>query len=299
VIETLHGFSGLVRDLSKPEFLNQCWRKRHWYRAPDPALLDESMMMIGGPDINGLATRSTGINVYVEFKNIFRAQSPELPLYLYQHHGATLYMYVEKPQKEGTVPRNDAPETPLSKARREIARTLGCNALYASVFAVRPPTLGTPMHFDNNENITVQLRGTKRWSIASAPVVPHCVVGAEWNEQLFGGRRRLSEFQFEEVLMEPGAALYVPRGHLHEVSAVGDEENLSFNLSVPVINWTDDIVASLREMALEVESLRQSPNAHDGDLTTQAATALEQVRAILDGMQADQLVARVRRRLVQ
>ncbi len=98
--------------------------------------------------------------------------------------------------------------------------------------------------------------------------------------------------------MEPGAALYVPRGHLHEVTVVGNDECLSFNFSVDPITWTDDIVAALREISLDEEVLRECPNALDADLVTRAETAIERARGILSAIDAAQLVARVRHRLV-
>jgi hypothetical protein len=308
------GFSRFVGELSGPVFLEQHWRKRPWFRAPDRDLLADCMEMIGGPDVPGLVARAVGISAYDELKNIFRVHSPELARYLYEQLGLTLYMYLLKPspsQRSGgtarqgrrlgarTAPGPDATETGLSKAQRAIGRALGCgHSVYASVFAVRPPTAGTPLHCDNNENLTVQLRGTKRWRIASTPVVPGCVVAGEWNEDKPFGGRRLDEFEFEDVLMEPGAALYVPRGHLHEVTVVGDDECLSFNLSVDPITWTDDIVAALREIALDEEILRHCPNALDADLTAEAATAIERVRGILNGIDAQSLVGRVRQRFL-
>ena len=37
------------------------------------------------------------------------------------------------------------------------------------VFAVRGAHV-TPWHFDSQHNFTVQLRGTKRWSVRAAPI---------------------------------------------------------------------------------------------------------------------------------
>lgn len=308
------GFFRFVNDLSGPAFLEQHWRKRAWCRAPDRDLLDDCLEIIGGPDVAGLVARSVGISAYDELKNILRVHSPELARYLYERLGVTLYMYLRKPApstkyggtaRQGrrlgarTAPEADASEVALSEAQRAIGHALGCgDSLYASVFAVRPPTRGTTLHCDNNENLTVQLRGTKRWRIASTPVVPYCVVAGEWNEERPFGGRSLSEFEFEEFLMEPGAALYVPRGHLHEVTVVGNDECLSFNLSVDPVTWTDEIVAAVRDVALDEEVLRQCPNALDADLVTGAERAIERVRGILNALDAERLVARVRHRLL-
>ncbi len=237
--ERQSGLSRFVGDLSGPVFRDQHWRRRPWFRAADRDLLDDCMEIIGGPDVPGLVARSVGISAYDELKNIFRVHSPELAQYLYERLGITLYMYLRKPSpspkyggtaRQGrrlgarTAPEVDPSEAALSKAQRAIGRALGCgDSLYASVFAVRPPTPGTTLHCDNNENLTVQLRGTKRWRIASTPVVPHCVVAGQWNEERPFAGRSLSEFEFEEVLMEPGGALDVPPGHLPHVQVLGTD----------------------------------------------------------------------------
>jgi hypothetical protein len=317
------GFSGFLSELSGQDFLDRHWRKRVWFRDVDERLSQDCAALIGGTDLGVLVARSVVINAYREFKDIFQVRTPELALYMYRELGATLYMYLEKGDSaraylERTVaggpastagmrdPSNAASDaaqghgasTALTKARHAIARALGCNTPYASTFAARASSVGTPLHCDNNENLTVQLRGTKRWRIASSPVVPHCVVAGEWDASRPLGGRALSEFDFEEVVMTPGAALYVPRGHLHEVTTVGDEETLSFNISVPVISWMDEIVAALSQAALGVEGLRRCPNTLDTALTAQAAAALEKVREILGDINAQQLVTRARRRLL-
>jgi 50S ribosomal protein L16 3-hydroxylase len=134
----------------------------------------------------------------------------------------------------------------LGLARNAVARTI----LYAS-----PPGGGNSPHFDANANIVVQLRGTKRWTLAPNLHVP-CPTD-RWamnmgppSPELAGYLEaplpeQLPEEGAEVVALEPGSVLFVPRGYWHATEASEDTLALNFTYSQPT--WADVVCAALRQ----------------------------------------------------
>lgn len=118
--------------------------------------------------------------------------------------------------------------------------------LYAS-----PPGAGVAPHFDRNENLTIQLVGTKRWAVAGNRQVPYPleghVAGAPLPLRLrTHGARELPGAMppgAETVELRPGAVLYVPFGHWHETGTV--TPSVSLNLSFQPLTWGEWLGHSL------------------------------------------------------
>ncbi|WP_260479064.1 cupin domain-containing protein [Kibdelosporangium aridum] len=99
-------------------------------------------------------------------------------------------------------------------------------------------THGFDVHWDDHDAFILQISGRKRWrvhgSTRPAPlhrdVEPPAQPPAE---------------PLEDFILEDGDALYVPRGHWHDVSAIGEESlhlTIGFNpaTGVDLVNWLAD-----------------------------------------------------------
>lgn len=126
----------------------------------------------------------------------------------------------------------------LTQLAHELATTE--RAAYCHAF-VSPGGTGVPKHFDNREVIVVQLAGTKRWELAPntelpQPVAAH-VVGGRVHALNAHAAAALSEPAMPggtvEHVLEPGAALFVPRGYWHRTHALTDSLSLSFGVRAP------------------------------------------------------------------
>lgn len=112
------------------------------------------------------------------------------------------------------------------------------------------PSRGLNTHFDNQDVITLQIRGRKRWVVSDPDVVSPTVNYAEGSPVLgelrtyWNGRRKAAEPTAQTFVLEPGSALYVPRGYWHATEAI--EESLSLSLGFSTLSWADLVAEHVR-----------------------------------------------------
>jgi ribosomal protein L16 Arg81 hydroxylase len=112
---------------------------------------------------------------------------------------------------------------------------------------------GFATHYDTHDVFVLQVDGRKRWRIHE-PVLPDPLEPQGW-----GGRSEEVAATAEgepalEVVLEPGDALYLPRGWLHAAEALGER---SLHLTVGVKAFTRyAIVEALLGLAAEDQRLR-------------------------------------------
>lgn len=133
----------------------------------------------------------------------------------------------------------------------------------------------TPWHFDAQDNFSVQLAGTKRWTVATsgqtnpltnlhprstnrASVMSDFKVHCDANGRADGipGADCDSEHRpvaaldaapQESFIVRPGSVFYHPAGIWHKVDALDDEGSLSINISLDSLRWLDVIMARLAQ----------------------------------------------------
>lgn len=133
-----------------------------------------------------------------------------------------------------------------------------------SVYCSPPDGRGLGTHFDAHDNIVVQIAGSKRWRVGPGPELPLETVPLlpfETREEML--RYRVPEPAFtasaelEEIILSPGDVLYIPRGTLHDVQAIGTfTVHLSFGIQQ--ITWIDFIAALAASAGLRDPRLRRS-----------------------------------------
>ncbi|WP_433262678.1 cupin domain-containing protein [Actinosynnema sp. CS-041913] len=99
-------------------------------------------------------------------------------------------------------------------------------------------THGFDVHWDDHDAIIVQVSGRKRWRVHGVTRPAPLQRDVELPE-------RPSNEPLEDFLLEDGDVLYVPRGHWHDVSAVGEESlhlTIGFNRAtgVDLVAWLAD-----------------------------------------------------------
>ena len=127
------------------------------------------------------------------------------------------------------------------------ALTLGRCLLYAT-----PEGKGTAPHFDQNINLVLQVRGTKKWSVApnehvSNPMTRH-TMGLSMDPELQSYSQAPMPTSMpagsEEFILNPGSLLFIPRGSWHTTEAETDALSLNFTFNAP--SWIDLFSAALR-----------------------------------------------------
>jgi len=243
----------LIAPLPVADFLGQFWQKRHFHAAGAQPLLDKLRAILGRFDVRHLLTLSTETTAfgYVDGRTDRRDHvTLEQALHLYDRD-FTLYL-------------TPGQSVPLAEIAARVAREAGISTLSSrcSVFASRTSG-GLQNHFDNNENFTVQLAGTKVWTLWPNTVVDKPIHSYRRNEPLvvpdsgmyIDARARFADLgPGEEVVMSPGAILYHPRGSWHTTRA--SSESISLNICLEPMTWYDVLFGSMSARLMSSAALR-------------------------------------------
>jgi lysine-specific demethylase/histidyl-hydroxylase NO66 len=92
----------------------------------------------------------------------------------------------------------------------------------ANAYITPPSSTGFSAHYDVHDVFVLQTSGRKHWTV-HAPVHPDPLRNQPWNDHsaAVGARARDDEPALD-VVLEPGDALYLPRGWLHAATALGE-----------------------------------------------------------------------------
>lgn len=164
---------------------------------------------------------------------------------------------------------------------------------YCSLIAVASE-FTTPLHFDTNENFTIQLAGTKRWKIWHDITIKNpmhnCIAGRPVQEEfrLYAGDPRPASLGQPDldVELQPGSILYVPRGVWHEVEA--PQSSLSLNIAFPIYTWIDVVMPIIRRALIRHSLWRENAYGilHPHSSHTRNAV-MDQLEAMFDRLPED------------
>ncbi len=136
-------------------------------------------------------------------------------------------------------------------------------------------THGFDVHWDDHDAIIIQISGRKRWRVHGVTRPAPLQRDVELPE-------RPSSEPLDDFMLEDGDVLYVPRGHWHDVSAVGAESlhlTIGFNRAtgVDLVAWLADQLRS--EEVFRVDLPRFGSGAEQ---EAHAAVLRERMTALLD-----------------
>lgn len=142
---------------------------------------------------------------------------------------------------------------------------------------------GFPVHYDSHDVIVVQCEGRKRWRLYDAPA-PLPMRG----ERFIAGATTAGPVR-EELVLEPGDALYVPRGLMHDAVAADDGLSLHVTVGFHAVRWSEVLVEAIAAEAVDDLALRAgvplgalvdegADASLDAALRAHAARVLDRVR---------------------
>lgn len=164
------------------------------------------------------------------------------------------------------------------------------------------PSAGARMHMDGAHVFQCQMRGHKRWRIATEPVLPWA---RGYNAALPDGSARLhtdwgdiidahvDDCEFRELVMKPGDFLYLPSGTWHTTQAVGDDLSVSLSFCFRWMSFRNLLDQVLDDALAPSPGWRQMPPpaVSDGDAerlspaqTDYLTARLDEVRALLNSL---------------
>lgn len=118
---------------------------------------------------------------------------------------------------------------PLVHFGTDLATELG-HPIQINAYVTPPQNQGFAAHYDTHDVFVLQVAGRKRWRIHE-PVFPDPLSEHTWQKRRADVEARALETPVIDTVLEPGDALYLPRGYLHSASALGE---LSIHLTVGV-----------------------------------------------------------------
>jgi len=188
---------------------------------------------------------------------------------------------------------------PVADLTTALATELGHPA-QVNAYVTPPSSRGFSAHYDVHDVFVLQLAGRKHWTV-HAPVHPDPLRDQPWNDHADAvAARTRDDAPALDTVLEPGDALYLPRGWLHAATALG---GVSAHLTVGVHVVTRfALVEALAALVAGDPRLRSSlPVGIDVADPEQLAPHLDAVReALVDavgGVGAEDVARRVRGRV--
>jgi hypothetical protein len=189
---------------------------------------------------------------------------------------------------------------PLVAFGSRLAAELG-HPIQVNAYITPPQNQGFAPHYDVHDVFVLQVAGRKRWTIHE-PVVVAPLDNQPWENHRAEVAARAAEAPLIDTVLEPGDALYLPRGTIHSAVAQG-ETSIHLTVGVhPISRY--QLVRHLLDLAQDDPVLRTSlPMGVDlGDPAVLAGELDATIAALhdrLDAVQAAEVARRVATNLMQ
>jgi hypothetical protein len=187
---------------------------------------------------------------------------------------------------------------PLIDFCQELAADLG-HPVQANAYVTPPQSRGFDSHYDVHDVFVLQVAGRKRWLI-HAPVHPLPLRDQPWTDRRDAVAAAASREPVIDTVLEPGDALYLPRGYLHSATALGGS---TVHLTLGVHAWTrhavaEELSALVLERLADDEEVRASlPLGTDLDgQALDLALVSGKLARLVEELDPDEVGARLRAR---
>ena len=140
---------------------------------------------------------------------------------------------------------------PLARFCRGLEKVF-LHAVQANIYLTPPGAQGFHAHYDTHDVLILQVQGVKQWRVWPSQPVPHPSRRLSWKRQT-----TTPDVPPLLPLMQPGDALYIPRGVMHDASAQGAGEP-SLHLTIGLLEpcWAEALRIALEQAELEDPTLR-------------------------------------------
>lgn len=265
----LSSFDRLISPLSAQEFFADYWEERPLVLA-DPKI-DRYERCLSLREVDYLLS-SLAIETETSFVK-FIQNKKELRMKEYLNHtGAFLdMMRVMKGFREGaTIVLNYLQRRfePLQKFCHSLEELFG-HFVHANAYLTPSNAQGFEAHYDPHDVFILQMEGEKLWKIYDR-VIPYPIDRKEVPYE-----RALGPPQ-QEIVLKPGALLYIPRGYIHEALTT-DRYSLHVTVGIRALTWVDLI----HEMAIQEPSLRKALPKNFLDKEKNASFPLDSILPVL------------------
>jgi hypothetical protein len=182
---------------------------------------------------------------------------------------------------------------PLLDFAQELAAELG-HPVQVNAYVTPPQSRGFDPHYDTHDVFVLQVAGRKRW-VVHRPAAPPPTPAMPWTDHRGDVAAAVAAPAALDVVLEPGDALYLPRGFVHSATAIGE---VSAHVTLGVHPWTRRHVAERVLAGLaDDEALRVSlpvgvDVASPGDLEDEVALVLDALVSRLEALRGSAALTR-------
>ncbi len=187
---------------------------------------------------------------------------------------------------------------PVADFTGALAEELG-HPVQVNAYVTPPQSRGFDDHYDVHDVFVLQVSGEKRWRIHE-PVHPAPLRDQPWTERRDAVAAEAEREPVIDAVLRPGDCLYLPRGHLHAATALGD---VSTHLTFGVHTWTrhglaDELAERAVALLADDADVRTSlPLGVDvgsaAGLSEDFALVRERLHAAVDAVTDEALAARL------
>lgn len=189
---------------------------------------------------------------------------------------------------------------PVADLVTALAAELGHPA-QTNAYVTPASSQGFSAHYDVHDVFVLQVAGTKRWHV-HAPVHADPLRSQPWNDHADAVAARAAEDPLIDEVLEPGDALYLPRGYLHSATAQG-EVSAHLTIGVHVLTRWAVVDALVNALTADPELRASLPLGIDASdpaalapHVEAAAARVAEALAAPDPGRADRVARRLRRR---
>jgi bifunctional lysine-specific demethylase and histidyl-hydroxylase NO66 len=174
---------------------------------------------------------------------------------------------------------------PLLDLAQDLAADLG-HPVQVNAYVTPPQSRGFDPHYDTHDVFVLQVAGRKRW-VVHRPAAPPPTPRMPWTDHREDVAAAVAGPPALDVVLEPGDALYLPRGFVHAATALGD---VSAHITLGVHPWTRRHVAERVLAGLaDDEALRASlpvgvDVASPGDVAAEVRLVLDTLISHLEAL---------------
>jgi hypothetical protein len=140
---------------------------------------------------------------------------------------------------------------PLADFCRGLER-LFLHPVQSNIYLTPPAAQGFRTHFDTHDVLVLQVEGRKRWRVWDGERIARPTRRTPWPGQM------LPEGEPHVLVLEPGDALYIPRGVMHDAATEPGSLSLHATIGFMEASWAQAIRALLDEAELRDAGLRES-----------------------------------------
>lgn len=143
---------------------------------------------------------------------------------------------------------------PLIAFVRQAVDDLG-HPVQANAYITPPDRRGFDPHYDVHDVFVLQTAGQKRW-IVHEPVHIHPLTTQPWTQRRAAIAERVGDRPVIDTVLEPGDALYLPRGWVHSAQSQ-DTTSIHLTIGVSAVTRFDAALAVAEQLA-DIDDFRQS-----------------------------------------